>query len=209
MKKIGIVMSALLVLSMTGVLADTQIWSEIANSGGITKYSEVTTVGGYDWSEGANVVTGVVSFALENNGAVQLKTYANQPSDWVVEKYESATGDGNTEIFKQMAVWTEDTTLWENGNPQYRNPDGVAGELAYPTQAWVNTKFQTNVPFFDEENAYFLMKDAPAESNIGVFTKLIQTKDMFNFESKQGIGIEPCFNVVMPKFTPYEFCVDC
>lgn len=206
MKKIGITLLALMILSVASVLGNTEIWGEISNSGGVTEYSEQTSVGGYDWSERAYKTTGVVMFSANNEGQLQLSTYINQPSDWVMEKYESALGNGDTELFKQMVVWTEDTTLWENGHPWYRNPSGVPGELAYPTNAWVGTVFQTPVPFYDAESAHFLMKDVPAETNLGMFSKLIQTNDAFNFNAVQGIGVEPCEPVEMPEFEPFELC---
>lgn len=206
MRKIGIGLIALMLLSLTSVLGSTTIWGQISNSGGITEYSEMTSVGGYDWSERAYVTTGVLEFAANNDGQFQLSTYVNQPNSWELEKYETAVGNGETELFKQMVVWTEDTTLWENGHPAYRNPDGQAGELAYPTEAYVSTMFVTPVPFYDLEEAHYLMKDAPAETNLGTFTKLIHSNDAFNFEAAQGVNLEPCNFVEMPEFEPFELC---
>jgi len=192
----GIALFATL-LVVASVFGSTQVWTSVSNSGGLTEYSETSTVAGLDWSEGKTwQTTGVVNFAVNNDGKLQLNTYVSNPSAWVLEKYESVVGEGDSEIYKQLAVWTEDTTL----------VPGTVSTLKWPTEAFVSADFVTNT-MSDHEVAYFLMDVAPAETNVGVFTKQIYTSDLFNFDSAQGIGIEPCNPVSAPQFEPVQICV--
>jgi len=187
MKKLGVAFVAMLVLVSTA-FADTQIWSNVFNAGGSTQYSEVTYVNGYDWSEAPAdrwQTTGVVHFSVNNDGQVNINTYVNNPGQWVVEKYEDVSGNGNSEIFKQLTVWTEDKSIQN-------------GVLKYPTNAWVSAEFVTET-MYDAESVHFLM-DAPPAETLGVFTKLVHTSDAFNFNAAQGIGVVPCNPVKMPKF---------
>lgn len=190
---------AMLLLAIGIANAETDIWSKVQSTGGLTEYTEVTSVGGMDWSEGALTTspqdyaypptprtTAVVQYSTVNSGELSLQTYVNQPNPWEMVKIEYQQGTGYTEIYKDMYVWTEDK----------KEVDGV---LLYPTEAWAMTVFQTPVPFYDEENAHFLMDMPPARDdefqvpgNIGVFNKVIVTTDEYIFEGKEGINIMPC-----------------
>lgn len=194
------VLAALCMLAVS-VSATSEVWSTVYNDGGYTMYEEVTSVGGDDWSEGARTTfpddyvnppvkryTATVNFKTTNyDGEVSIDTYIAQPQPWEMVKIEEVSGSGNTQISKQMAVWTEDKRI-----------DGT-GKLMYPTEAWARTEFYTPTPFSDVEDAYFYMNEPQARDdvtgvlgNIGVFQKTIRTDDPYNFLGKEGINRYPC-----------------
>lgn len=200
MKKaiIGLVMALVMLISL--VSAATTIESNVHSDGGVVDYYESTWVGGEDWSEGAETTnpwdyhyppskeyTGHVDFGLLTDGSVDLYTYVDQPEPWVMSKMECATGSGNTEIYKEMTVWTEDKKI-----------DPQTGLLVYPTEAWASVSFNApNVPFSDYESVYFLMNVPPAQDdvfevpgNIGMFSKHIYTDNDYSFYGFEGINTE-------------------
>lgn len=183
-----------MVLAFT-VSADTEIWSNIQNTGGLTEYHEVSVVYGQDWSENAETThphdwafpvtkaTGFVDFALENdNGAVNLQTYIDNPRGFEMVKMEVAGGYGDTNIKKTMVSWTEDKKVGIGTNT-----------LVYPTESWAHVEFST-IELSDIEDVHFLM-DKPFEGNSGdasVFNKVISTDMEYSFLGKEGINIYPC-----------------
>ena len=194
MKKIISVFAMILVFAVT-VSANTEIWSNIQNTGGLTQYREQTWVSGLDWSENAGTTlpsdygtpeyqtTAYVDFSLENdNGAVGLSNYIDNPRGFEMVKMEVANGFGDTNIQQTFASWTEDKKV-----------SLVTGNLKYPTESWGRVEFQTD-ELNDLEDVHFLM-DKPFEGEQGdasVFEKIISTDSAYSFMAKQGVNIYPC-----------------
>lgn len=193
MKKLSLVLAftALLLLGVGTVNAQTNIWTNVGNDGGYTSYQQMTSIGGYDWSEGSKQVTGIIYEGFENEGNIDMNKELHSDGEWILEEKMSLFGSGYSEIFKHVDAWTEDSTLWENGHPCYRNPNGQPGELAYPTELWVEYEFSTPKPFTDADTFYAIIKDAPAEQYHAYYNKYIQTDEQFAFGEKVGIGDFP------------------
>lgn len=196
--------------------AMSNIEAMVQNTGGKTKYSQTSMVRGMDWSEGQTwQVTGYIDECIDNDGSILIGAQVYNPAPWVMQEAKYVTGSGDTLIEKEVAVWTEDTTLWENAQDPWRNPNGAPGELAYPTEAWIDTMFNT-AALHDVESVYFLMDTPDAahgpgligsnNPNIGVFQKGILTDDPFIYEELVGIGI--CNDCPIPEVPGCEgpFC---
>ncbi|MFC2162140.1 hypothetical protein ACFLRF_00530 [Candidatus Altiarchaeota archaeon] len=199
MKKI---LTALVVLSMISMVsAMSNVQTLIGNMAGETKYTSMATIAGTDWSEGQTMqVTGGVQDCFSNIGGIQIANQIYTPGEWEMVQQTAAQGTGVTEISKLVEVWTEDMTLWENGADPWRNPDGVAGEYAYPTHAWIDVQFETP-SFKDTQAAEFFQTQVlgtdDGESAHAIFNKLINTDDKFKFGEQVGIGL--CNDCELPE----------
>lgn len=210
-KKISLVVFALGILLLGSGLANaepaTDIWTNIYNTGGYTKYAQMTLIGGPDWSEGAATTeptdynregptpryTAAIYEGFENEGDVIMEKGLSTPTAWELEGRVDIFGSGNTLIWKEATVWTEDKKI---------NP--CTGKLLYPTQAWIEIEFSTLKPFLDEESWYVLMdtpdaydeKVATSNPQFAGFSKYIQTNENFGFSQKVGINNFPSDYVI-------------
>lgn len=208
MKKLFVLVTIFgLLFSATLTLADTNLWSWIDNTGGTSIYSEKTTVSGWDYSEGLHdpgdygavpsadgkepwtdpslEETAYILEQVENHGNLNLYKALTSDGQWDLEEFKHIQGSGDTNIYKHVDVWTEDSRY---------HSDPI---LWYPTEAWVETEFETNT-LWDADSAYFLMDDTPAQDDVGgvdgnhgTFNKQIETDDAFVFHQKVGINDFP------------------
>lgn len=178
MKKLISVLVSL--LALTPILASTDIWTQLQTGGGYTKYAEMTSVGGYDWSEQSYVMTGNVFDGFENYGTVFMLKGLSTPSAWNMESLQLLSGMGDTLIWKNVDVWSEDSTI-----------DCCTGKLKYPTEAWVEIDFSTPKPFHTANSWYVLLDEPPAEEHHGYFNNYIQTDEVFQYAQKVGINNFP------------------
>lgn len=188
------IIAAIVALTVVGVpvLATTNIWTNVGNTGGYTSYQEETWIGGYDWSEGSQQMTGYIMEGFTNDGSIGMTKEIHNDGQWILEEKLAMGGTGDTEIYKHVDVWTEDSTLWENGHPDYRNPNGAPGELAYPSEVWVEYSFVGfDTPVSDADTFYAIVTEAPAEQYHAYYNKYIETDEEFNFGEKVGIGDFP------------------
>jgi len=198
---VALIMGLAIALCAAGALAKTDLWSFVTNTGGYTEFHEITTVSGWDWSEGLGPVlscdgsdpwvrpslevTAVVDEAVLNYGSLYFEKAMTSDASWDLEEYKFMSGDGDTEIFKTVTVWTEDSRF------------NCAGDLWYPTEAWVETEFRTET-FYDAEGAYFWMDMREAQDdiagyagNIAQFNKVIVVDEPYTFAEKVGINDFP------------------
>jgi hypothetical protein len=168
----------------------------VLNSGGHTTFVQTASVGGYDNSEQALVMTGNIYQSIENDGKFFLDQAMSNCDPWTLVERQDIIASGDTELLKQVTVWTEDPTVYR-------------GDLKYPTEAWVEFGFASGDPLvYTWDNAYFLMDEPPAETNIGRYTKQISTEVDFNAFEKVGINTYPSTYAVPPRPTlPDFFCL--
>lgn len=206
MKKI---LTALVVLAMVApVMADTDIRTQISATG-ITDFHEFSAVFGEDWSEGlgngvplgswnpsgpSREMTGYELFSVWNAGSMGLGKQVTNPNMWEMTMDVEMGGNGETEIGKEVAWWTEDTQL---------NPDGT---LAYPTLAHIYTYFETATLLDKEElNNNHLFGPAQDYSDypnvMNFFGKSWSTDDDFQFKQSTGINHDRRCEVNEP-YTP-------
>ena len=201
------ILSALIVavLMATPVLATTNIWTQIQSTG-YSKYLEMTSVGGYDYSEHSDQMTANIMQGYENTGTVQFFKGVETPADWILVETTQMAGTGDTFIWKNVDIWTEDT---HTIHPEHT-------VLKYPTEGWVNVYFSTDKPFNDVENWYALVNQPPAQDDNlqqygthATFGKMINTDENYQFMQETGINIDPCnFQMPSPPQMP-DFCVFC
>ena len=218
------IIAAIVALAVIGTpaLAVTNIWTNVGNTGGYTSYQQETWVGGYDWSEGSDQMTGYIVEGFTNDGSIGMNKEIHNDGQWILEEKLEMGGCGDTEIFKNVNVWTEDTTLYQNAQDPWRwriGPDGGAkdepgqnGELAYPSELWVEYSFiGFDTPMTDADTFYAIVKEPPAqngqeEGNHAYYNKYITTNDEFNFGEKVGIGDFPSDFVSRPTPEFPEMC---
>ena len=204
------IIAAIVALAVIGApaLAATNVWTEVENTGGYTSYQESTYIGGYDWSEGMNKMTGYVMEGFENEGNIYMNKEIHNDGQWLLEEKLGMHGSGVTEIYKDVMAWTEDTTLYEDSQDPWRfrigvdggpkDEPGVDGELAYPSEVWVEYSFfGYDSPMSDEDTFYAIVKEPPARvgdgmpTNYAYYGKNVQTDETFDFGEKVGIGDFP------------------
>lgn len=216
MKKTAILLT---VFALMTAASATDIWTEVYSSGGYTAFEQKVWVGGLDWSEGAKTtdpgdyvyppvprMTAYINEGFENTGNIYAFQGMTSNAAWELEMRTDISGEGDTNLFKEVLVWTEDKKV-----------DCQTGKLVYPTEAWVETEFTTPKPFQDAQSWHVVMDEPPAKDdvdqetgNYAVFTKTISTDEDFNYAQKVGVNNFPSDYVVpkIPEFPEMHWIVD-
>lgn len=192
MKKLLVGMVALMAMAGMATAAST-VWAGIKNTGGKTMYEQYASVGGYDWSESDTRETGYVYECFNNEGEIAIDKRIHNPGEWQMLEKKAVVGSGETVIEKDYMIWTESDE---------ENPDG---SLKWPTEGWIDVEFMTPVPFYDYENAHFVIDQPPAKEegdamgdySYGRFQKVINTDDEFQFYERAGINM--CLDCAIPE----------
>lgn len=184
MKKLLTILVGL--LSLTPILAATNIWTQVENTGGYSSYQEETWIGGYDWSECSQQMTGYVREGFTNDGEISMNKEVHNDGQWLLEERMTMGGSGDTEIYKYVKAWTEDNRI-----------NCCTGKLKYPSEMWVEYSFvDYDTPFTDADTFYAIVDEPPAqhgneEGNYAFYGKMLETDAEFNFGEKVGIGDFP------------------
>jgi len=141
-----------------------------------------------------------------NDGSFSLNKAMTSEAPWDLQEIMTVGGEGYTEIYKYVSVWTEDS-------------HECSGSLCYPTEAWIEVGFWTKPDYtvgepwkvpdpllVDLETVYFLM-DVPPAGQEGNYGKVIQTDSPFSFFEKVGINNFPSdYGFPTPPTPPGFFC---
>lgn len=166
------------------------------NANGVTTINEYATVSGFDWSERSWEETAGIAEDIMNVGQINMVKNIYNPGQWELWEAKSMSGTGYTTIVKEVAWWTEDSTV-----------DG--GYMKWPTIANIYVGFQTATVLDQEEvhnMANAVVETAPGEFSFGSFVKNIQTDDEFSFAESVGIGMPLDCQTYPPIGPSYPYC---
>jgi len=164
-------------------------WSNVRSvlyASGETEINNLATIWGYDYSEPGWEMTAFIHEGVKNDGTLYFNNEITSPGEWEMVEEKIMSGTGDTKWKKEVAWWTEDSTI------KY-------GEMKWPTEANIFVGFYTQT-FTDEEEIHNVANlpiegtgDQEGEFSHNYFLKVWDTDDNFNFEEGVGINLpEDC-----------------
>jgi hypothetical protein len=178
------------VLGLLMVATPAFAWTNVRavlDASGVTEINELSTIAGYDGTEGKMQVTAYVHEGVKNDGTLYFNNEIDSPGAWEMVESKDMWGTGDTKFKKEVVWWTEDSRTDGCGDNKV---------MRYPTEAHIFVGFYTET--FTDELEIDNVADLPVEGPDGEFSsnyllKVWDTDDNFYFNEGVGINmLEDC-----------------